>query len=75
MRNRLAAATAALAVILAACSSGATTAPASQAPAASSGASSAPSAAANLTGKTVTVSGAFVDTEAAAFAVAVKPWS
>jgi alpha-glucoside transport system substrate-binding protein len=78
MRNRLAAATAALAVILAACSSGATTAPASQAPAASaaasSAASSAPSAAANLSGKTVTVSGAFVDTEAAAFAVAMKPF-
>jgi alpha-glucoside transport system substrate-binding protein len=66
MRNRFVVATAALAVVLAACSSAATSAPAG-------GASSAPSAA-DLSGKTVTVGGAFVDTEAAAFAAAVKPF-
>jgi alpha-glucoside transport system substrate-binding protein len=66
MRNRFVVATAALAVVLAACSSAATSAPAG-------GASSAPSAA-DLSGKTVTVGGAFVDTEAAAFADAVKPF-
>jgi alpha-glucoside transport system substrate-binding protein len=79
MRNRLAVATAALAVIVAACGGGATPAPATPAPgasaAASSGASPAPSAGGgDLSGKTVTVSGAFVDTEAASFAEAVKPF-
>ena len=66
MRNPFVVATAALLVVLAACSSAATSAPAG-------GASSAPSAA-DLSGKTVTVGGAFVDTEAAAFADAVKPF-
>ena len=66
--------TAAASIVLAACGGGASAAPSS---APSSGSSTAPEptpGGVDLTGKTINVYGAFVDTEAAAFADAMKPF-
>ena len=80
MKQRLFAGLSVAALVLAACGGGSTAAPSTGGTAASPNASAAAASAAasaggaDLKGKTVTVGGAFVDTEATAFEAAVKPF-
>ena len=81
-RRLILVATTTMSIVLAACGGGATPAPSTAggaSPSAAGGSQPAPSTGgstgtADLTGKTITVGGAFVDTEAAAFAATIKPF-